>query len=70
VLIELCSLVITVEAYWSIVVEISRFERGVGQFEGKFQGKRASPPTNFGIRKLESLGYRMVKTKLPKISTG
>ena len=26
-----------------------------------FRGKWASPPTNFGIRKLESLGYRMVK---------
>ena len=26
-----------------------------------FRGKGASPPTNFGIRKLESLGYRMVK---------
>ena len=26
-----------------------------------FRGKGASPPTNFGIRKLESLGYHMVK---------
>ena len=26
-----------------------------------FRGKGASPATNFGIRKLESLGYRMVK---------
>ena len=26
-----------------------------------FRGKRASPGTNFGIRKVESLGYRMVK---------
>jgi len=26
-----------------------------------FRGKGASPPTNFGIRKLESLGYPMVK---------
>ena len=26
-----------------------------------FRGKGRPPPTNFGIRKLESLGYRMVK---------
>ena len=26
-----------------------------------FTGKEASPPTIFGIRKLESLGYRTVK---------
>jgi len=26
-----------------------------------FRGKGRSPPTIFGIRKLESLGYRMVK---------
>ena len=43
--------------------------KGVGHFERKFQGKGASPPTNFGIRKLESLDYRMAK-KIPKISTG
>ena len=26
-----------------------------------FRGKGASPPTIFGIKKVESLGYRMVK---------
>ena len=26
-----------------------------------FRGKGASPPTIFGIRKVESLGYRVVK---------
>jgi len=35
-----------------------------------YRGKGESPPTNFGIRKLEFLGYRTVKKKLPKISTG
>ena len=43
-------------------MEIALFERGVGEFERNFQGKGASPPTSFGIRKLESLGYSMVKT--------
>jgi len=42
--------------------------KGVGHFERKFQGKGASPLTIFGTRKVESLGYRMVK-KLPKSST-
>ena len=51
----------------SRLVETALFD-GVGHFELNFRGKGASPPTNFGIRKLESLGYRMVK-KLPKIST-
>ena len=35
-----------------------------------FRGKGRPPPTIFGIRKLESLGYRTVKKKLPKILTG
>jgi len=33
----------------------------VSHFERKFQGKGASPPTIFGVRKLESLGYCKVK---------
>ena len=32
-----------------------------------FTGKGASPPTNFGIRKLESLSYRMVKKNFRKL---
>ena len=44
------------EGGWSIWTQISG-------------GKGRPPPTIFGVRKLESLGYRMVK-KMPKISTG
>ena len=34
----------------------------MGHFERKFQGRKGRPePTIFGIRKLESLSYRMVK---------
>ena len=44
--------------YWSKL----RCLKGVGHFERKFQGKGARPPpTIFGVRKLESLSYRMVK---------
>jgi len=32
-------------------------------FSANFRGKGASPPTNFGIRKLESLGYRIWRRK-------
>ena len=45
------------------MVEIVVFERRVGQFRGKFQGERGvahGPPMNFGVRKLESLGYHVV----------
>ena len=43
-----------------MLVEISLFERGVGQFQRKFQGEGGRPPTSFGVRKLESLGYHVV----------
>ena len=46
-----------------------RCSKGVGHFERKFQGERGVPTNGFGTRKVESLGYRMVK-KLPKSSTG
>jgi len=42
--------------YWSKLC----FERGVGQFERKFQGEGGRPPTNFGVRKLGSLCYHVV----------
>jgi len=32
----------------------------VGHFEGKFQGDEDLPTTNFGVRKLESLGYHVL----------
>jgi len=31
-----------------------------GHFERKFPGEGGRPPSNFGIRKLESLGYHVV----------
>ena len=43
--------------YWSKL----RCLKGVGHFERKFKGKGASPTNDFGTRKVESLGYRMVK---------
>jgi len=33
----------------------------MGHFERNFRGKEASPTNDFGTRKVESLGYRMVK---------
>jgi len=46
--------------YEQILIEIVLFERGVGHFERKFQWKGGHPPTNFGDRKLQSLGYHVV----------
>ena len=43
--------------YWSKL----RSLKGVGHFERKSQGKGATPPTIFGIRKLDSLSCRMVE---------
>ena len=50
--------------------KFSLFERGWVTLNANFRGKGASLTNNFGIRKLESLGYRIVKNKLPKFSTG
>ena len=44
-----------------ILVEIALFERGWVTLNANFKGKGASPPMIFGTRKVESLGYRMVK---------
>ena len=52
--------------YWSKL----RCLKGRGSLWTQISGgKWRPPPTNFGIRKLESLCLRMVK-KMPKISTG
>jgi len=32
----------------------------MAHFECKFQGEGGRPPTNFGVRKLGSLGYHVV----------
>jgi len=48
------------------VGRLSLFERGWVTLNANFRGKGASPPTNFGVRKLESLGYRMAKKNCQK----
>ena len=60
-LIELFSLAITVEALSADIGRNCAVLKGVGHFERNFQGEGASPPMIFGTRKVESLGYRMVK---------
>ena len=42
------------------MVEILLFERGWVTLNENFRGKGRPPPTIFGTRKVESLGYRMV----------
>ena len=54
-LIELFLLAITVEQYVPILVEIAIFERGVGHFERKSQGKGASPTNEFWHQKTRVL---------------
>ena len=44
--------------YWS---KFCYLKGGSVTLNENFRGKGASPPTIFGIRKVESLGYRMVK---------
>ena len=56
-LIELFCQLSRLRRYERILVKIVMFERGVGQFECKFQGEGGIPPTTLGVRKLESLGY-------------
>ena len=68
-LIELFCHLSRLRRYKQILVEIAVFEMGVCYFERKFQGGVQSKsirqlyreggrsPTNFGFRKLESLGY-------------
>jgi len=60
VLIKLFCQLLRLRCYKQILVEIVLFERGVGQFERIFQGEGGHPPTNFGIQKLEFLGYHVV----------
>ena len=42
--------------YWSKL----RCLKGVGHFERKFPREGGHPPTSFGVRKLDSLGYHVV----------
>ena len=43
------------------MVEIALFEREWVTLNANFRGKGAAPPTIFGTRKVESLGYRVAK---------
>jgi len=63
------SLAITVEALWADIRRNRYARKGGGSLSAQILGRKGRlPPTIIGIRKLESLGYRMVK-KLPKIAT-
>ena len=55
--------------YEPILVEIALFERGVGHFERKFQGKGASPTNVFWHQKIRVPGLSYGEKKLPKSST-
>ena len=59
VLIELLCQLSRLRRYEQILVKIVVFEKGLGHFERKFQGKGGLPPTTFGVGKLESLGYHV-----------
>jgi len=54
------SLALMVEALWANIGRNCAAWKGVGHFERKFPGMGGRPPTNFGVRKRESLGYHMV----------
>jgi len=59
-LIELFLLALTVEALWANTGRNCAVWQEVGHFGHKFQGEGGRPPMNFGVRKLDSLGYRVV----------
>ena len=62
-------LAITVEALWADIGRNHCAKKGGGSLWTQISGGKGRPqPTIFGIRKLESLGYRMIK-KVPKIAT-
>ena len=58
----------TVEALWADIGRNCAVLKGVGHFERKFQGERGVPTNDFGTRKVESLGYRMVKKNAEKFN--
>ena len=60
VLIELFCQHSRLRRYEQILVEIVMFEKGWVTLSGNIRGMRGLPPTTLGVRKLESLGYRMV----------
>jgi len=48
-----------VEALWADIGRNCGIWKEVGHFECKFQGEKGRPPTAFGVKKLESLGYNV-----------
>jgi len=60
VLIELFRQCSRLRRYEQILVEIVLLERGWVTLSAIFSGKWGRPPTNIGVRKLESLGYHVV----------
>ena len=60
VLIELFRRLLRLRRYERILVEILVFERGWVTLSANFSGKGGRPPANFGVKKLESLGYHVV----------
>ena len=62
VIIELFSLAITIEALWADIGRNCAVWKGGGSLWTQISGgKGRPPPTIFGTRKLESLGYRIMK---------
>jgi len=62
VIIELFSLAITIEALSADIGRNRCARKGGGSLSAQILGgKGCLPPTIFGVRKLEYLGYRMVK---------
>ena len=59
VLIEQFSLALRVEVLSANIGRNRCVRKGVGHFERKFQGEWGRPPTNFDVRKLETLGYHV-----------
>jgi len=59
-IIEFFSLALTTVALLSEICRNRRLLTWVGHFERTFQGEGGCPPTNFGVRKQESLGYHVV----------
>ena len=60
VLIEFFRQLSRMRCYERILVKIVVFERGWVTLSTNFRGKGGRPPTNFSVKKLESLGYHVV----------
>ena len=59
VLIELFCKLSRLRRYKQILVEVVVFERAWVTLSANIRGKGGLPPTTFGVKKLESLGYHV-----------